>query len=256
MQAAGRRGFSVLRARGSELESPFAFGLVRQLFEPILARAGAPGRERLLAGAALLCEPLFGAALEPADAELGLRRLHGLYWLCANLSAERPLLLAVDDLQWADASSLRFVAYLGARLGELPVALVGGLRSGERPALLGDMEAETIRPSPLTPGGIDGLARHVLGQAPAPALVARCGRETGGIPFLAIAFLRGDAPLSDWVERRLERLGPAPTRLCRAVAILGDHAELRHAAALAGTTTGLADRDALCAAGILEPGLQ
>src|ERR1700753_2894506 len=42
----------VLRATGAELERGFAFGVVRQLFEPVLARAGPAERERLLAGAA------------------------------------------------------------------------------------------------------------------------------------------------------------------------------------------------------------
>src|SRR3954447_5692867 len=67
---AGRRGFRVLRARGSELESAFAFRVVRQLLEPLVARAGRAQRARMPAGAAALCEPLLGGDPEPGDAEL------------------------------------------------------------------------------------------------------------------------------------------------------------------------------------------
>ena len=61
--AAARRhaeaeGFEVLTARGSELEQGFAFGIVRQLFEPVVASASAAERAQLLAGAAGLAAQL------------------------------------------------------------------------------------------------------------------------------------------------------------------------------------------------------
>jgi hypothetical protein len=49
--------------------------------------------------------------------------LHGLYWLTVGIAERAPLLLAVNDLQWADQPSLRFVAYLARRLEGLPVLL-------------------------------------------------------------------------------------------------------------------------------------
>src|SRR5690348_3592482 len=50
--AAAANGMRVLRARGAELEREFAFGVVRQLFEPPLAEAAEPARNDLLHGAA------------------------------------------------------------------------------------------------------------------------------------------------------------------------------------------------------------
>ncbi|MHB8656536.1 MAG: AAA family ATPase [Solirubrobacteraceae bacterium] len=88
---------------------------------------GFPPRERreLLTGAALLAAPLFveSAAGEAPDGH-GFSLLHGLYWLTANLAERRPMLLAVDDLQWADASSLRFLHYLVHRVEDLPLVVV------------------------------------------------------------------------------------------------------------------------------------
>ena len=57
--------------------------------------------------------------------------LHGLYWLCANLAAAGPLCLVVDDAHWADAPSLRYLAFLLTRLEELDVALVVATRPRE-----------------------------------------------------------------------------------------------------------------------------
>jgi predicted ATPase len=102
--------FEVLSARAGELESDFAFGIVRQLFESALATSPADARTELLSGAAALASPLFEAA--PGDsgaaaAETSFAMLHGLYWLAANFGLRRPTLLIVDDLHWADGPSLR-----------------------------------------------------------------------------------------------------------------------------------------------------
>jgi hypothetical protein len=61
-------GRDVLRARGSELEAGFAFGVVRQLFERRLASAGRDERDALLAGAAGAARPLLSGALVEAPA--------------------------------------------------------------------------------------------------------------------------------------------------------------------------------------------
>jgi DNA-binding SARP family transcriptional activator len=63
--------------------------------------------------------------------EGSLAVLHGLYWLTLNLTTERPLVLAIDDLQWCDSGSLRFLAYLVGRLQGVPVLIVATLRTGE-----------------------------------------------------------------------------------------------------------------------------
>ena len=91
----------------------------------------------LFEGSACLAAPALG--IEPAeplteqdDARFAV--IHGLYWLTANLASERPLLLWVDDLQWVDEPTGRFLAYLGRRISGLRALLVVGVR----PALPGE----------------------------------------------------------------------------------------------------------------------
>src|SRR5205085_6335976 len=84
----GRRGqeegFAVLRSRGSELERDFSYGVVRQLFEPVVTAAA----DEVFHGAASLASPVFDLATAEAVsvAEASYASLHGLFWLTANLA--------------------------------------------------------------------------------------------------------------------------------------------------------------------------
>jgi energy-coupling factor transporter ATP-binding protein EcfA2 len=93
-------GMRVRTCRGAELEQGFPFGLVRQLFDPLLSAAEESDRGEWLAGAAKLAAPLF-AARAPLHLPLGDESiyplLHGLCWLSANIAREQPLALLVDD---------------------------------------------------------------------------------------------------------------------------------------------------------------
>ena len=87
-------GMRVLRARGTELERDFAFGVVRQLFEPPLAEASELERTDLLQAAAGVAAGLLGLPGTPpgdgppsSGVDPSFAILHGLYWLCANLAA-------------------------------------------------------------------------------------------------------------------------------------------------------------------------
>ena len=75
--------------------------------------------------------------------------IHGLFWLARMLAgdgtdatSERPLALIVDDVDRADEPSLRFLAYLAPRVGDLPIAVVVAARpvpsSADPSALCGD----------------------------------------------------------------------------------------------------------------------
>ena len=158
--AAGASAMTVLSARGTELEQTLPYGVVRQLFERAVMRSSAEEREEALAGAAAHAAPVLegGGTARPAvsDGDSTFAVLHGLYWLAANLADRRPLVLAVDDLHWADTASLGWLAYLSHRIEGLPLLAAATVRPlrGEAPPALADLLADpatlTIRPSPLT----------------------------------------------------------------------------------------------------------
>jgi len=101
--------------------------------------------------------------------------LHGLYWLCANLAADEPLCLIVDDAHWMDGPSRRYLSFLLTRLDELQVALVLATRPCEPgsdaellAALATDPAADLMQLPPLTGAAIAELVTSDLGSAPDP----------------------------------------------------------------------------------------
>ncbi|MBV9534379.1 MAG: AAA family ATPase, partial [Solirubrobacterales bacterium] len=98
-------GMAVARARGTELESGFAFGVVRQLFEPPLRGRSRAERARLLRGQARLATDVLVAGDREAPGGRIPEVMHGLYWLTLNLAERSPLLIAIDDAHWADPPS-------------------------------------------------------------------------------------------------------------------------------------------------------
>jgi DNA-binding CsgD family transcriptional regulator len=276
------------------VEEDFSFGIVRQLFEPVRAACEPGDWDGLLDGAALLARrvfdggPLNGGAGEKADPHA---TTHGLYWLAANLAARQPLVIAVDDLHWADAPSLRWLSHLAARIEDLPITLLLAARSGpDQPDLIAELRAfpycTRVTPRPLSEDAVAVLLREYLGDAAADGgasreLSAACYESTDGNPFLleslfeslvALRDERGpDAPVTvddvratgpelvaEATLRRAGQLGAGAETLTRAVGVLGGPAPLRHAAALAGQDIPRAARlaDSLRAAGVLAPGAE
>jgi DNA-binding CsgD family transcriptional regulator/DNA-binding transcriptional ArsR family regulator len=282
-RAARSRGMSVASARGAELEREFAFGVVRQLLEPAVSGTDGPA---LLEGAAALATPVFESpSAGPVGGVLAERSfavLHGLYWLCANLADRAPLLLAVDDIHWADPPSLELLSYLARRVGELPMVLVVASRPGEAAVeeLLGELGADpralVLRPRGLGPDAVAELVRAGTGQTPDSAFLDACRAVTGGNPFLVRELARevgerdiapaageaghvlelGPRTVARRLLARLGRTSPHAVSVVRAVAVLGADAEVRHIARLAdlaGSEVGAA-LDSLEAAGIVTAG--
>jgi DNA-binding NarL/FixJ family response regulator len=258
-----RRGagatMTVLGARASELEREYPFGVVRQLFEALVTDP--EQRAVALAGSAAAAEPVFQATAAGAGESGSFATLHGLYWLALNLAEQRPLLLAVDDLQWADRESLRFLAYLAHRLDGERMLVAATRRSsdpGTDPALLADLAqdplAVAVHPRPLSALAVRELVRARLGAEADPSFCDECHAATGGNPLLLRQLLTalqadgiqprasqtrlvadiGARAVSRSVLPRLARL-PAETRaVAQAIAILGPSAQLPTVAGLAG----------------------
>jgi ABC-type cobalamin/Fe3+-siderophores transport system ATPase subunit len=134
-RAADERSMVVLRARGGPLERDAAWGVARQLFGPV--RAGA-GWNALAVGSAALAQ----RALDPDAPKAGPRggwpcaAALGLTSLASNLSEHAPALLVVDDVHWADAPSLRWLAQLARRLEDLALACCARCAPASRRASL------------------------------------------------------------------------------------------------------------------------
>ena len=251
-----------------ELETDLPYGVVRQLLERAV-QGVAP------TGAAALAVPALDPAVpaDPRTANARAQIMHGLYWLCADLAAEQPVALVIDDCQWCDEPSLRFVEYMARRLAELRIVILLGLRNGEHtrmdPVLeriLADQATQTVSATPLGDGGAARLLEAVFHDSPDAEFARACRIACVGNPFflgeLASALLAdGFAPTavnattagnygpSSVVRSILVRLGAesaAAVELARAAAILGDGARLEHAATLAELDAETA-QDAFCA---------
>jgi tetratricopeptide (TPR) repeat protein len=273
-ELAERRGLRVLRARGTELDRTFGFGLVRGLLERTVAELP----ELLVEGT----EPaavLLGSATPPApeDAD-AFSRLHALYWLVAELAARGPLAIIADDLHWADTASLRWLVFMAERVEELPVLLVCATRPeepGADQALLDSLAAaaETVvRPAPLSPAGASALVQARMPGAAQPFMAA-CHAATGGNPFLlgelvteataervagtaadadqVLAF--GSERVGRAVRRRLQALDEPAGEVARAVAVLGPPVSLADVLGLTGLPRAQAGAaaEALASIGIL-----
>ncbi|HET6831582.1 MAG TPA: AAA family ATPase [Solirubrobacterales bacterium] len=283
VERASDEGFAIRTARGSELEIDYAFGVVRQLFEGAVAELGA---DVALAGSAAPAASLFEAAAAPAEAvaagNVSFAVLHGLYWMALNVAGDEPLLLVVDDLQWCDRPSLRFLAYVANRLDGTRIGLLTGYRStepGVDPALVAGIAAgpatTVISPRPLSLDGIGALIERRFERPGDAEFSDACRRASGGNPLLLEQTLEalamdgrsptardaaavtdvGSRAVSRTVIARLRGLPPEAGEVARAVAILGDGSDV-------ATVARYADREpeaiaestaALARAGILAP---
>jgi DNA-binding CsgD family transcriptional regulator len=280
-RVADEASITCLRARASELERDFAYGCVRQLLEPMVAEAAGRRESSLFEGAAALSKPLFdptGSRPAPAPSDSAFSMLHGLYWLLNNITDQGPVAVAVDDLHWADAESLRFFNYLAPRLDGLALAVIACTRSGEDASadlvrLTAAPDTTVLRPRPLSTGATVRLCERRLGGEVAPEFAAACREATGGNPFLLEALLReideqglapdareavrvreiGPQAVADAVLLHLAER-PAATALVRAVAVVGDGASLPEAALLAELSPedAAGAADTLVALGILR----
>ncbi len=259
--AAVRAGVMTLEAKASELERPFAFGVVRQLLEPVVGDSY--GDDDLFAGAAGPAARLFEAddrGVTRSDADFDA--LHSLYWLIVNLSDRAPVLVSVDDCQWSDRDSLRFLSYLGQRIDGLPVAMLLAGRPPDGAAtdtaslwaqIASRPDALALYPRTLSEPAAAALIRERLGSNADKEFCRACHTATGGNPLFLRELLGavrsagvepsagaasqvqtvGPAAVARFVLHRVSALGPSTSELANAVAVMGDGSELQLVAGVA-----------------------
>ncbi|MFD4322397.1 AAA family ATPase [Streptomyces sp. NPDC058548] len=204
----------VLRAHAAPMEQDFAFGVVRQLFDSLISGLSRNDREALLQHAGT-ARPVFGDdGCLPADTDTGPAPgavLHGLRALLARLGADRPLLLLVDDVQWADDWSLRWLAYLARRPHGLRAVTVCALREGEprtRDPLVRDVAdaaTEVMGLAPLSEAAVAEVVREQFGRPGDPEFLRACHETSGGNPMFLMSVVLGlaagdHAPTADQAD--------------------------------------------------------
>jgi DNA-binding CsgD family transcriptional regulator len=269
-------------ARAGRLERRMPFGIAQQLLEAVLERAGAEERSRLLAGTASLSLVAFGQAGDRPEEADPFAPIHGLYWLLANLCETKPVLLIVDDVQWADPESIRWIDFLARRAADLRAGVVAAARTGDpqEPPELDALRANaqgSLRPAALSRRAQESFIRARVDRVPPDEVLAAFDTSSGGNPFLleelvrtvrarrielhepsAAAAIDGIGPdsVARSVDARIRSCGAGAASIAEAVAVLGESVQLRRVAALAKAGEGEAGHlcDRLRSAEILGPG--
>jgi DNA-binding CsgD family transcriptional regulator len=247
--SSARDGFEVQLARGEVIESGLAFGLARDLLGEL---------------SGLDAEPVGDSSTPIYRALRSLRARPG-----------SPLLLAVDDLQWADPDSLRLLLFLAARLRELPVALIATLRPWPTAAvdacagLQADGRCVLQRLLPLSRGAAAGLLADRAGTLVAQGAERRVWELCAGNPLLvvqvAMALGHGErVPEAGEPETlrtslllsRFAGVGERGLALARAGSVLGSAFRVGLAAEMSGVAEGEIDDalEALSRSGLLADG--
>ncbi len=180
------QGMRVLTARASHSELRTAFATVTDLFAPVLDETLprlVPVQRRALEVAFLIREP----DGPPPEGRLLAAALLSIVRI---LVEDRPLLVAVDDVQWVDASSAEILRFVLRRLEAEPVGVLATVRGRpvEAPFELDRAFAE-FRRHPVTALSVGAIHRLLWGRLslnlPRPVLV-RVHETTGGNPFFAL----------------------------------------------------------------------
>jgi DNA-binding CsgD family transcriptional regulator len=239
-------GFAVVSAGASPGDSEVAAGLLNDLAAelrryPATAAAGARIGERLRAVA--------GAG--DADRQRRLLVTDLTEMVEAVAASPVPVLVALEDLHWADELTLDVLGRVGRRVRSLPILLVGTYRSDElfprvpmrawRTRLLTQRDAEEVRLGRLsqadTAAMVEAIADAVLPTAVTGAVFDR----SDGIPlhveeFLATVDAGSGVPdtLADAVLARAEQLGGPARALAGAASVLGKVFDLDLLTAITG----------------------
>lgn len=229
---ARERGFTVLFARAAVTESALGYAALADLLAGIEPAAldFLPAPQRRALDRILLRAPDDGACTDPRAVAAALLAV------ITRLSERTPVLVALDDAQWLDTSSVHAIAFAARRLSG-PVKVIGTVRTGigEDQALwlqLSRPEAlQRIRLGPLSVGALHAVLSHRLRRSFSRPTMMRIHEVSGGNPFYAIEFARGPADnlksgalpptLAELVRQRIDGFAGDVREALLAVSCLG-----------------------------------
>lgn len=231
---AAQRGFARLLGSSYEADRDVPFAPLSDLLRSRLATGSHDELERLLSSPSghylsdllpELADHLSDRAPSaPADPEQRKRRLYAMLdEAFLGIARDRPVLLAVEDLHWADATSLDYLLHLARRILGRPVMLVVTYRSDDlHPALrhfLAGLDRERLASeialAPLDRAEVADMLRAIFGLARPPRadLLAALYALTEGNPFfieevLHILVAEGDIFYADgrWDRKPLDEI--------------------------------------------------
>jgi DNA-binding CsgD family transcriptional regulator len=191
LEQAREQDFRVLVCRPAESEARLSFAGLSDLLEPVLDQRleALPAVQRRALEAALLLSEGEGP---PPDQRTISTACLGLF---RRLAQERPLLVAVDDVQWLDPPTSLVLEFAARRLAEEPIALLVAERlTGEHDAPLGlgraDLGVTWVRLGPLSTGALHQFLRDRLGVTLTRPAMQRVHEASGGNPFYALELVR------------------------------------------------------------------
>ncbi|MBK9754608.1 MAG: AAA family ATPase [Nannocystis sp.] len=189
--------------------------------------------------------------------------------LLTRVAAGRPLVLVLDNLQWADLDSVQLLESVLLRPQPPPLALLCSFHEGAdttRPPLMrllaklraaDHVQMHALAIGPFSDDQASALAAHHLGLEPADPLPRRIAREAQGSPFFIgelarFARARGglgesiaNLNLDEVIRLRLQALPPAARRLVEILAIAGGRLPRAVALKVVAATAGAVDRGTL-----------
>jgi tetratricopeptide (TPR) repeat protein len=182
--------------------------LVGDVFDETRSALPAP-QERALGTALLRMET--SEAVDPRTTATALASV------LTALAAERPVLVAVDDVQWIDPASARALEFAARRLPSQEGLLVTLRTEGGDEAPLGlaralpEIRVQRLVPAPLSLAALHHLITDRLGSAPSRPTLARIATASAGNPFFALEIAR--ALVRDASDYRLGDPLPVPQSL-------------------------------------------
>ncbi len=227
--AAKARGFRVLRTRPAEAEAVLALAGVGDLLAGVREEALSelPPPQRRALEVALLLEDAGG---KPPDQ----RAVATAFFAALQvLARDRPVAIAVDDVQWLDAPSRATLAYTARRLRDQPLMFIVARRieAGKPATEVEDaVDEQLVRRIPLgalSLGALHRLLQERRGEPLPRPLLRRIHELSGGNPFYAIELERSSAgadelppTLEHLVQGRLKSLPDATRRVLAVAAAL------------------------------------
>jgi DNA-binding CsgD family transcriptional regulator/tetratricopeptide (TPR) repeat protein len=249
------RGVRVIEGRCSSAESSVPYAPLMDALRFRISRGEGTAIAEMLGPLREMLEPLFPQLKggPRTDVHRTPEPFELIYGMFARMVADDPLLLILEDIHWADQTTLELLHQLAHRAGTLRLLVVATYRSDEihssHPlrrllgALARERSGDVMQLEPLSRADTVDMLRCILGSQPDPAVEAAIWRRSEGNPFFveelltaltqdnalaangtaakAIQRARLPATVSEAILARVHALGPIALETLSAAAVIG-----------------------------------